>query len=104
VRLYQGVAKSDYAGNGGTDDLNGILVRTSKGKVTIAGIRDGTSNTLLVAEGRLHLAFVDNGSGQCCSDNEDAYTNGWADDVIRRAQLPRSATRICHAKPDRLVA
>jgi prepilin-type N-terminal cleavage/methylation domain-containing protein/prepilin-type processing-associated H-X9-DG protein len=88
VRLYQGVAKSDYAGNGGTDDLNGILVRTSKGKATIAGIKDGTSNTLLVAEGRLHLAFVDNASGQCCSDNEDAYTNGWGDDVIRRGSNP----------------
>jgi prepilin-type N-terminal cleavage/methylation domain-containing protein/prepilin-type processing-associated H-X9-DG protein len=88
LRLYQGVAKSDYAGNGGTDDLNGILVRTSRGSVTMGGIRDGTSNTLLVAEGRLHLAFADNGSGQCCSDNEDAYTNGWGDDVIRRGSNP----------------
>lgn len=85
--LYQGVAKSDYAGNGGTNDLNGTTVRTSAGQIHLLTINDGTSNTLLVGESRNHLAFLTQG-GWCCSDNEDAYTNGWGDDVVRRGSTP----------------
>ena len=31
--------------------------------------------------------FMEAGGG-CCSDNESAYTNGWADDVIRHGAAP----------------
>jgi prepilin-type N-terminal cleavage/methylation domain-containing protein/prepilin-type processing-associated H-X9-DG protein len=88
-RLYQGVAKCDYAGNCGTTDTNGVFVKTLNSTTGVvqftnmAGITDGTSNTLMFGEGRVHLAYMDNTNG-CCSDNEDCYTNGWADDVGRR--------------------
>jgi prepilin-type N-terminal cleavage/methylation domain-containing protein/prepilin-type processing-associated H-X9-DG protein len=81
TRLYKGDAKSDYAASRGTGE-NGVAVRVNLGKiVTLLTITDGTSNTLLVGETRVHLAYID--SGGCCSDNESAYTNGWADDVVR---------------------
>ncbi|GAB4161097.1 MAG: DUF1559 domain-containing protein [Planctomycetaceae bacterium] len=83
VRIYKGSAKSDYAGNGGTNGFNGALNRTTRGHVRFRDITDGTTNTLLVAESRVHVRFLESGS-ICCSDNEDAYTNGAMDDVIRR--------------------
>ncbi len=87
VRLYQGVAKCDYAVNEGTNSSNGAIIYTRGGTTSIARLTDGTSNTLLVAEGRVHIAYLDSG-GQCCSDNEDAYTNGYGDDVGRRGSTP----------------
>lgn len=87
VQLYRGVAKCDYAANAGTNSTNGIAVQPRTGAaVTMVTISDGTSNTLLAAESRVHLAFLDSGTS-CCSDNEDAYTNGWADDVERRGNV-----------------
>jgi prepilin-type N-terminal cleavage/methylation domain-containing protein/prepilin-type processing-associated H-X9-DG protein len=50
---YLGVASStngDISSPGLTTRLNGILYHNSAGKVTIAGITDGTSNTLMVGE------------------------------------------------------
>ncbi len=88
VKVYQNVAKSDYSGNAGTNNTNGITVKPLTGDwVGMAHIRDGSSNTVMVAEGMFHLAFLHSG-GQCCSDNEDAYTNGWADDTERRGSTP----------------
>jgi len=86
-RLYKGVAKSDYAASRGTSE-NGVAARLTLGNiVTMASIVDGTSNTLLAAESRIHRAFMISGD-DCCSDNEDAYTNGWADDVVRHGANP----------------
>src|SRR5262249_3406705 len=48
---------------------------------TFNKIVDGTSNTLMVGEARVHLGYLDGGGG--CSDNESAYNSGWADDVVR---------------------
>ena len=42
--------------------------------IGLSDIIDGTSNTLLASEGRVHRAYFN--SGGCCSDNEDAYTSG----------------------------
>lgn len=83
IRLYQGsLAKCDYAASRGTGE-NGVAQRINLNRaVNFAKITDGTSNTLMVGEGRVHLAYIDNGGG-CCSDNESAYTSGWADDVVR---------------------
>lgn len=81
LRLYKNMAKSDYAGSRGTGD-NGVLVKTaSTGWIGFQSILDGTSNTLMVAEARVHRGFME--SGGCCSDNEPAWNSGWADDVIR---------------------
>jgi prepilin-type N-terminal cleavage/methylation domain-containing protein/prepilin-type processing-associated H-X9-DG protein len=84
-RLYQGMAKCDYAGSRGTGN-NGPLVQTgvNPGWISFSNITDGNSNTLLVGEARVHRAFMDGGGG-CCGDNEPAWNSGWADDVIRVA-------------------
>lgn len=88
-QLYKGVAKSDYAGSNGTGD-NGLARRVDLGhKVTMAAITDGTSNTLMVGETRVSIPnMTANILSNCCSDNEDAYTSGWADDVIRNSNNP----------------
>lgn len=83
-KLYQGMAKCDYAGSRGTSN-NGLSVQTSTtGWIGLQDATDGTSNTLLVAEARVHQGFM-NGGGGCCGDNEPAWNSGWADDVIRVA-------------------
>ncbi len=88
VQLYQNVAKCDYAGNAGTNDTNGVCVRPiNNNKLKLGTITDGTSNTVLAAEARVHLQNMTTGSG-CCSDNEDCFTNGWSDDTERRGSSP----------------
>ena len=83
---YRGVAKSDYAASRGTGN-NGVVTPSNQSPQTMAGITDGTSNTIMVAESRVHVGFMLGGTA-CCSDNEDAYTNGWADDVVRHGNSP----------------
>jgi prepilin-type N-terminal cleavage/methylation domain-containing protein len=86
VQLYKNQAKSDYAASRGTGD-NGVARRVNLGhKVTMAGITDGTSNTLMIAETRIHKGYMN--AGGCCGDNESAYNNGWADDVVRHGNVP----------------
>lgn len=82
-KLYQGVSKCDYAGSRGTAN-NGIFVQTTTGWIGMRMVTDGTSNTLMLGEKRVHRAFMDN-SGGCCGDNEGAWNSGWADDVVRAA-------------------
>jgi len=84
--LYKGHAVSDYAASRGTGD-NGVARRADLGHtVNMAGVTDGTSNTMMLGETRIHLAFMT--SGGCCGDNESAYNNGWADDVVRHGNVP----------------
>ena len=90
VQLYKGLAKSDYAASRGNGD-NGVARRVDLGhKVNMtAHVTDGTSNTLLVSEGRVHIPNMLRSIGtSCCSDNEDAYTNGFGDDVVRHGGNP----------------
>ena len=82
IELYKGNAKSDYAGNTGTSTTNGVFVQSRLGWTKMTQIIDGTSNTLLVGETRVHLKYL-TGGGDCCSDNESAYLAGWSDDVGR---------------------
>jgi hypothetical protein len=87
-RLYKNRAPGDYAASRGTGD-NGVARRVNLGhKVTMVGISDGTSNTLMLGESRIHLAFME--SGGCCGDNESVFNNGWADDVVRLGTVPPS--------------
>jgi prepilin-type processing-associated H-X9-DG protein len=118
VRLYQNNAKCDYSGNAGTildAGANGVIVRIlpmtpepaptwpSGGtrppgsiliedrrqvKVSTAQILDGTSNTLLVGEKRIHRSWMDAGQGGYSSDNEDCYTAGYPDDNGARGLKP----------------
>src|SRR5207253_3111786 len=48
-----------------------------------ADIADGTSNTLLIGEKRLNLAFL----GQVQPDDDTGYASGWDQDVIRRTDV-----------------
>src|SRR5690606_23265371 len=90
AQLYKGFAKSDYAGNGGRSSgtNDGVTVRTSVSSIGFAQIRDGLSNTMAVGESRLHRGFMHSAMGSCCSDNESAYTAGWADDNVRFGNFP----------------
>jgi prepilin-type processing-associated H-X9-DG protein len=111
IRLYRNLAKSDYAGNGGSRsgvNSDGVMVETldmsidpatnklvehrQQPKVSTAQILDGTSNTLLAAESRVHLAYMDIGQTGYNSDNEDCYTAGFNDDVVRRGGTFASGT------------
>jgi prepilin-type N-terminal cleavage/methylation domain-containing protein len=84
IALYKNFAKCDYSLSRGSGN-NGVAAYAVP-LVGFQDITDGTSNTLLAAEGRVHMAFIN--SGGCCSDNEDAYTNGRDDDVVRLGTRP----------------
>ena len=73
-------ALCDYAGSNkeGTG-----AVRQFKG-VTIADITDGTSNTLLLGEKRLNIAYL----GQPQQDDNQGYTAASNDDTMRKTHIP----------------
>lgn len=107
-RLYRGNNKCDYAASAGTNGAgrNGAAVRTGRGEVTINQIInvDGSSNTLMVGEARIHLAYMDRGQSGYWSDNENCFYNGWRDEVVRRGNWPPARDivdrsvhgRLCH--------
>jgi type II secretory pathway pseudopilin PulG len=99
VKLYKNYAKCDYAVSRGSGD-NGIAVRQANG-LCWSSIVDGTSNTLLASEARVHNLYIN--SGGCCSDNEDAYASGWADDVVRMGTRPPEPDARDSSTPDRSV-
>ncbi len=85
-QVYKNHAKCDYGASRGTGE-NGVAQRVNRGrKIMMTSIIDGTSNTLMLGETRIHLLYIS--SGGCCSDNEPAYNSGWADDVVRATSLP----------------
>jgi prepilin-type N-terminal cleavage/methylation domain-containing protein len=89
IQLYKGNAKSDYAANAGTNTTNGAFVQSRQGWTRLSQIIDGTSQTLLVGEARVHHRYLRE-TGDCCSDNESAYLAGWSDDVGRHGnKVPR---------------
>lgn len=92
--LYGNSARCDYAGNagssfsngtptngtfGGSNRMDGPIVRNNVAGVTFATITDGTSNTVLVAEKWLHPQR----HGQDGGDNEVCYNAGWDECVVR---------------------
>src|SRR4051812_37635726 len=81
AQVYNGLAKTDYAGNGGTGS-NGVLVRMGTAKIGIKDITDGTSNTLMLGEKRLKLGKF----GVSYDDNEACYSPGWDSEMVRFAQ------------------
>jgi hypothetical protein len=89
AELYGGEAKVDYAGCAGTGS-NGVLVRKGTPPVTIPGITDGASNTLMVGEKRLNTAKF----GVMYDDNESCYAPGWDPEIYRVAhQVGSGASR-----------
>jgi len=87
--LYNGQAKIDYAGNAGSywDGRDGIIIRRGLGLVSsglptyikLDHVRDGASNTLLVAEKQLNPDRF----GQTYDDNEPYVAPGWDSEMFR---------------------
>jgi prepilin-type N-terminal cleavage/methylation domain-containing protein len=102
-QLYKNDAKCDYAANGGASSSadNGAVQISSRAPPSMSDLLDGTTNTLLAAELRVHRAYML--SGGCCGDNEDCYTNGWGDDNVRFAQKPPEPDPVDDALPDTIV-
>jgi prepilin-type N-terminal cleavage/methylation domain-containing protein len=81
--LTTSFAQCDYAGSDFSDPNRGAVVRWDFAPLRISGIRDGTSNTLLVADKRLNLKFL----GTFQNDDNEGYWVGWDHDTLRRADL-----------------
>lgn len=95
--VYGAGTRCDYNGNAGTDfnngtarngstngtdgpqSMNGIVVRENVANVTIPGITDGSSNTIMVGEKWLH-PLRHNADG---GDNENHMNAGWDQCVVR---------------------
>ncbi len=94
---------TDYAGNAGSGDnadtsgvlgnglADGVVVQMQPSSGTVANlaiteakITDGMSNTLLVGEKRMNIAFC---MTQCQPDDNDGYVGGYQDDVVRFCTL-----------------
>ena len=94
--IVGGMAMIDYAGNGGTatshDDIaglwgygaNGVVVQCSYGPLTLLSITDGTSNTALVGEKQMNLAFLN----QLQCDDNNGFVDGFDWDIIRWGNTP----------------
>ncbi|MFH1300302.1 MAG: DUF1559 domain-containing protein [Planctomycetota bacterium] len=84
-----GYYRSDYAGNGGqrsggiTNSVStgkrGVVVQTTSREIRINDIKDGSSNTIMVAEKALHP----DRHGLDGGDNEPWNNAGWDECVIR---------------------
>ena len=79
-----GTAKGDYAGCAGTNSTNGVVVQHGLTMVRMADIPDGTSNTVMLGEKRMKLAFL-NGPTYSYDNNESFYSPGWDSEIFRRA-------------------
>jgi prepilin-type N-terminal cleavage/methylation domain-containing protein/prepilin-type processing-associated H-X9-DG protein len=92
--LYSGSYRSDYAGNAGernpalglrsgapNSGVRGVIrqIDSSNWKLTIERIKDGSSNTLMIAEKALHPTAYGSEGG----DNERWSNPGWDEDIVR---------------------
>jgi prepilin-type N-terminal cleavage/methylation domain-containing protein len=82
-------ALCDYAAS--NSDGTGVVRRYTPNR--IASITDGTSNTLMVAEKRLNLAWL----GQPQVDDDIGYTSGWDNNMMRST---RRRPRPDHINPE----
>ena len=103
--VYNGNAKSDYAGNGGTrpgnDAADGTVVQSvgannsyPAGAITMAAIVDGTSNTIFVGEKLVNRPSMNgvSGAGDDFTDNESWAGPGYADGDIMRGAFPNGTS------------
>ncbi len=91
--VYNNTTRTDYAGCGGTigsNGSNGVVVRGGSAlRVTLTGIPDGTSNTIMVGEKQLNLDKL----GTNIDDNETHFNAGWNGDYdLYRIAQPSAGT------------
>jgi prepilin-type N-terminal cleavage/methylation domain-containing protein/prepilin-type processing-associated H-X9-DG protein len=80
--------------NNACSNANRIVV------LTLADIRDGTSNTMLLSEKQLNLTAIAQGG---TSDDDYGYTDGWDSDIMRQVQSgDASATAANAVNPPRV--
>lgn len=79
ARLYENLAKVDYAGCAGTNGNDGLLVLRGSRTITIADIRDGTSCTVMLGEKQLAVDKF----GKTYDDNEPYVSPGWDSEIYR---------------------
>jgi len=87
-----GHGASDYAGSQGTNNNGAIAWNdgNSSALVTLVGIVDGTSNTLMFGDKMLDVRYLTQYQG----DDNEGYSSGWDHDVIRRTdRAPEPDTR-----------
>jgi prepilin-type N-terminal cleavage/methylation domain-containing protein len=78
--VYNGEAKTDYAGCAGSNGRNGMLVRTGLEKLHFpSAIPDGTSNTIMLGEKQLNVTKF----GKTYDDNEAYVAPGWDSEIFR---------------------
>ncbi|MFM9195202.1 MAG: DUF1559 domain-containing protein [Planctomycetia bacterium] len=112
VKIYRGLVKTDFAANLGTNETNGAVVTKRHGTPRLRDVTDGTSKTLLVAERRIHRAYLESTSGffpndeahGYFTDNESAYFSGYNDDVERRGNMPPAPDLVDPTVPGSIVA
>jgi prepilin-type N-terminal cleavage/methylation domain-containing protein len=104
--LHSGSYKSDYAGNAGergtgsirsaaSDGTTGVVIKTDAGETTIEQLRDGSSNTVMVAEKALHPDHFGSDGG----DNERWNNAGWDEDIVRYGSQRDSAGVVTVIRP-----
>lgn len=111
VKIYRQVVKTDFAANLGTSQTNGTVVAKRHGTPRLRDVTDGTSKTLLVAERRIHRAYMESASGFFANDdahgyftdNESAYFAGYSDDVERRGVTPPAPDLVDPTVPGSIV-
>lgn len=87
-KRYHGDAVCDYGGNTGTNTTNGTIVQNANKNyayVTMLGITDGTSNTMLLGERRVNRMKIE--TNDDFHDNEPCVRPGADCDVLRDSSL-----------------
>jgi prepilin-type N-terminal cleavage/methylation domain-containing protein/prepilin-type processing-associated H-X9-DG protein len=87
-------ALCDYAAS--NREGNGVVQRFKP--LRFRDITDGTSHTLLAGEKRMNLAFL----GQPQDDDNEGYSSGWNEDVIRKTGDPPAPDYIGVGDGDKL--
>lgn len=92
--LISGSYKCDYAGNAGdkgrNDGTPGVLIRTGVDKIRFEQIKDGASNTLMVAE----KVLQPDSYGYDGGDNERWNNAGWDEDHVRWGASTHATTGV----------